>query len=157
MKPRHGHALAGIAILIVVQVGCKQEKPGTHPLLDHNPHRVVTISEVTPPNVSNPCKVDFPVTLLRINKKHTIGWYASDHDYWVFFDNGTPIEDGTKLIKVTQGSPPTDYKVALPSSANGMYFTYAIYDADPGPNPSSSSVPCKRSDDDHDTGVNVKR
>jgi hypothetical protein len=162
MKPHHLNALAGIVFLIATLVGCSRQGVGgggPSRVLDHNPHRVVTISEATAGS-SNPCEVDFPVTLLRVNKNHTIAWYASDHDYWIWFDNGNPVATGPNAaIKVTQGSKTIDYGVgaALPSGTNEMYFTYAIYDVDPGPNPSPSTPTCKSSSDERDTGVNVKR
>ncbi len=148
MKLRHTSLnLLGIIVFIAVQAGCAGS---TRNLLAGNPHRVVTISS-TSPGVSNPCEVDFPVTLLRISKKHTIAWAAADHDYWILFDaaNGSPI--GTNKIKVAKGTQTNPYN---PSSAG--YFMYAIYDFDPSDNP-QGGAPCKLANDDRDTGLNVKR
>lgn len=173
MKLRYSKTLSSVAILMAVQVGCSQHKAagggGTHPMvLDHNPHRVVTISGATPPN-SNPCEVDFPVTLLRIGKHHTIAWYASDHDYWIWFNNLSPLLDPSnpsnphiQKVYVRKGvQPPFDYQVDIPPqnpSPDDMYSTYAIFDADPGPNPDPSETSaCKKSSDERDTGLHVKR
>jgi hypothetical protein len=174
MKLRYSKTLSSVAIFMAVQVGCSQPNGagggGVHPMvLDHNPHRIVTISEsqVTPP-VSNPCEIDFPVTFLRISKHHTIAWYASDHDYWIWFNNLSPLVDPNnpsnpihvQQVYVQKGKKSDyDYNVDIPPQTpppNEMYFTYAIFDADPGPNPSETNA-CKKSSDERDTGVNVKR
>lgn len=164
MKVRQaGVDLAAILILIAVQPACHKEgykegyKAGYQAgqkenILAGNPNRVVTISS-SDKNVSNPCEVDFPVTFLRIKKQHTITWAAEDHDFWVVFDNGSPIGTDNKPIKVASGTvikPPFPITV----SSDG-YFTYAVYDSDPSSNPPPS--PCLPSTADRDTGVIIKR
>jgi len=91
MNPTHAKTLCfiGLAILGVAQVSCSRGKEGE--IIKgfiRGPHRVVTISYSG--GTSGPCEVDYPVTFLRVTK-HTIAWYAADHDYWVYFDNGSPI------------------------------------------------------------------
>ena len=152
MKVRHaGLDLAGILIFVALLPGCHKEGSNTN-ILAGNPHRVVMISSVST-GVSNPCEVDFPVTLLRIGKRHTIAWAAEDHDFWIVFDKvkGSPI--GANNIKITKGANPNDYPVTIPPSA-ADYFMYAVYDSDPNGNPTPK--PCKLATDDHDTGLNVK-
>jgi hypothetical protein len=152
MKARHAsRGVFGIIIFIALQAGCN--KSAQNPtILAGNPHRVVTISSVSPGS-SNPCEVDFPVTLLRVSKKHTIAWAAEDHDYWILFDKtkGSPI--GTDHIKIAKGGQAGPFPITInPSSAE--YFMYAIYDFDPSTNP--RGAPCKLATDDRDTGLNVK-
>jgi hypothetical protein len=174
MKSPYSKALGCVSILVAILVGCSHDNQGAagggaHPmLLDHNPHRVVTISgsQVTPP-VFNPCEVDFPVTFLRITKSHTIAWYASDHDYWIWFNNVSPLVDPSnpsnphvQQVHVQMGKQSHDYDVDIPPQTPPpyeVYFTYAIFDADPGPHPTSETNACKHSSDERDTGVNVKR
>jgi hypothetical protein len=153
MKVRHviGLSLVGIGILIAVESGChKRSGPGSlSNLLAGNPHRVVTISSSSP-NVSNPCEVDFPVTLLKMSKHHTIAWAAQDHDYWIAFDPAkNPI--GSNNIKVAKGNQTDRFDI---TTNKPDYFMYAIYDVDPTNNP--HSTPCKSATDDRDTGLNVK-
>lgn len=161
MKPGHVKALslAGLAVLGLVQVSCSRGEERAEIIRAEaiksfvtGPNRVVTISYSG--GTAGPCEVDFPVTLLRMSK-HTIAWYALDHDYWVYFDNGSPIS-GTKTIYVKQSTPVAYSPAPLPSGINEQYYTYAIYDFQPPVNPSPSAA-CKSSTDDHDTGVNVKR
>jgi hypothetical protein len=151
MKARHaGLGLVGIVFFIALQISCNNQ--GSNPNRPAgNPHRVVTISSAAI-GVSNPCEVDFPVTLLRISKNHTIAWKAEDHDYWIAFDlNKSPI--GANNIKITNGAKSVDFPITIgPSSAD--YFKYAVYDSDPNGNPAPK--PCKLATDDHDTGLNVK-
>ena len=152
MKVRHtGLDLVGILIVIALQPGCHKEGSNAN-ILAGNPHRVVTISSSST-GVSKPCEVDFPVTLLRINKHHTIAWAAEDHDFWIVFDRGKVSPIGTNSIKVTKGATSNDFPVTIsPSAAD--YFMYAVYDSDPSSNP--PPTPCKTATDDHDTGLNVK-
>jgi hypothetical protein len=130
VKPRNVIALGLVAIatLMAIQTGCGRGSISN--VVAGNPHRVVTISSVSP-GVSNPCEVDFPVTLLRISKNHTITWAAEDHDYWILFDrgNGSPI--GANKIFVAKGGRTSQFPITI--------------------------SPCKRADDEHDTGLNVKR
>jgi hypothetical protein len=149
-----------IFILIALQTGGCQSS--NRNFLDSK-DRVVTISAVTPGN-SNPCEVDFPVTLLEMSKNQTIKWFADDSDYWIVFvgrggfDNPIGIV-GKKLKIQKQNSAGPAYKVQLvpaPSTppTNPIYFKYAIYNADPdGP---TKPVACKDADNDRDTGLNVK-
>lgn len=150
MKVRHtGLDLLAILILVAVQLACHKEGPNAN-ILAGNPHRVVTISSSST-GVSNPCEVDFPVTLLRISKRHTIAWAAEDHDFWVVFDpsNGSPI--GANSIKVPSGTETNPFPI---TSSSAGYFMYAVYDSDPSSNPPPK--PCKAAADDRDTGLNVK-
>jgi hypothetical protein len=140
--------LIGVAVLIAIQIACGK---GGQNIAKDNPHRVVTISAVSS-NGSNPCEVDFPVTLLRTSKHHTIAWIGADHEYWIWFDNGFPIVNATNPIHVPNGTSTLAYDVTAPTET---YFTYAIYDSNPGSNPPSNTA-CKKSSDDHDTGLNVK-
>jgi hypothetical protein len=148
-----GLSLVGIGILIAVESGCdKRSGPGSvSNILAGNPHRVVTISSAADSG-SNPCEVDYPVTVLKMSKHHTIAWAAEDHDYWIAFDRvkGSPI--GSNNIKVPKGTQTGRFAIA---TINPDYFIYAIYDVDPTTNP--QSTPCKSATDDHDTGLNVKR
>ena len=148
-----------IVILFALQTsGCQSSK---HNFLDSK-DRVVTISSVTPGN-SNPCEVDFPVTLLEKSKNHTIRWFANDSDYWiVFVANGgfdNPIGIVGRKIYIQNQHSAGPYHVQLvpaPSTphTNPIYFKYAIYNADPdGPTKPDA---CKDADNDHDTGLNVK-
>jgi hypothetical protein len=157
MKSHRTFALgiSSLVILVAVLAGCSRGILGESvESFVRGPHRVVTISYRD--GSSNPCEVDYPVTLLRMSKSHTIAWYADDHDYWVYFDNGFPIVNGTNPIYVKKGAPPKEYSVALPAATPKMYFTYAVYDSSPGMNPSPNAA-CQSATDDHDTGVNVKR
>ena len=163
MKRQHitANGLIIIVIMTALPAGGCCRTPKLNPL--NSKDRVVTISAVNPGN-SNPCEVDFPVTLLKKNKNHTIKWVAEDHDYWIVFDpNGaftSPIGSiGTHKIKVSPGSPMGPYPIALtppPSTPppSSVYFTYWIYDKDPDTVPPSQA--CKKSSDERDTGLNVK-
>lgn len=147
--------ISSLVILVAVIAGCSRGILGESvKTFIRGPHRVVTISSRD--GSSNPCEVDYPITLLRMRKSHTIAWYADDHDYWVYFDNGSPIVQGTNPIYVQRGATPTNYSVTLPAASQKMYFTYAVYDSPPGLNPSPNAA-CQSATDDHDTGVNVKR
>jgi hypothetical protein len=98
--------------------------------------------------------VDFPVTLVRYSKKHAITWQSEDNDYWIKFDSGgSPIDPSNKSIRVPGGG--SNGPNLIPRSAALKYYQYAIYLADPDAN--SQAPVCKKADDDHDTGVNVKR
>jgi hypothetical protein len=151
--------LPAIVILIGLQTGgCQGSKRN---FLDSK-DRVVTISSVTPGN-SNPCEVDFPVTLLEKGKNHSITWFADDSDYWIVFvgtggfDNPIGIV-GKKLTIQKQHSAGPYYVQLVPAPStpptNPIYFKYAIYNADPdGP---TRPVACKDADNERDTGLNVK-
>jgi hypothetical protein len=145
MKVRY-LALAPLGVILAMQVGCQSQS--TRDFFKSRPHRIVTISLVTPGDTSA-CEVDFPVALLRNSKHHTIAWAAEDHDYWIYFPNGNPV--GVNSIKVPNGGQTQAFNPSTPG-----YFMYAIYDSDPGPNPSPNAA-CKKADDDRDTGLNVKR
>ena len=150
MKVRNtGLGLVGILILIALQPGCRKEGSNAN-ILAGNPHRVVTISS-SATGVSNPCEVDFPVTLLKINKHHTIAWAAEDHDFWIVFDRSTGSPIGTNSIKVDSGTQTSRFPI---TSSSAGYFMYAVYDSDPSSNP--PPTPCKAATDDRDTGLNVK-
>jgi hypothetical protein len=146
-----GLGLVGIGILATVLTGCHRRSgsDSTANILAGNPHRVVIISSSSP-GVSNPCEVDFPVTLLKISKHHTIRWAAQDHDFWIVFPAENPI--GSNNIKVPSGSKTDRFKI---TASDPYYFMYAIYDVDPVAHP--GSAPCKTASDDRDTGLNVKR
>jgi hypothetical protein len=139
--------LVGIVILLAVQSGCDSSHSK---FVTAHPNRVVSISSVTPGS-SNPCEVDFPVTLLRKGKHHTIAWAAEDHDYWIKFDSGSPI--GLTQIKVANGTQAGPYPISI-SLTSPIYFMYSIYDVDPTSNPTATA--CKAAADDRDTGLNVK-
>jgi hypothetical protein len=152
MKERHtGLDLAGIFIIILIalQPSCHKEGSNAN-ILAGNPHRVVTISSSST-GVSNPCEVDFPVTLLRISKQHTIAWAAEDHDFWIAFDPSKRTPIGTNNIKVASGTQTSAFPI---TSSSAGYFMYAVYDSDPSSNPSAK--PCKVATDERDTGLNVK-
>jgi hypothetical protein len=113
-------------------------------------HRVVTIT-LTTPNVLTTCGVDFPVAVVSKAKHQTIAWAAEDNEFWVVFDDAAgPI--GNKTIDVTKDNVTDDMPIT-PSVAP-YYFKYAIYAVNPASMP--TPTPCKASDDDHDTGLNVK-
>jgi hypothetical protein len=151
--------IIGVACMGML-IGCARtsnppSEPSAPKLVDGNPHRVVTIASVTP-GTSNPCEVDYPVTLLRMGKHHTISWKGSDHAYWVQFNSQSPI--GPTTISVPNGSKTSDYPITViftDPHTTEVYFTYSIYDVDPNTTP--TPTPCKKWDDDRDTGVNVKR
>jgi hypothetical protein len=112
-------------------------------------HRVVTISLTTPKNLSV-CEVDFPVAVVSKVKHQTIAWAAEANEFWVVFDDASgPV--GNKTIDVPMDNLTEDMPIT--PSVNPYYFKYAIYSVDPH---SSGATPCKASDDDHDTGLNVK-
>jgi len=139
-----------LASIFIVEAGCKN--PQNPNILAANPHRVVTISSVSP-GASNPCEADFPVTLLTRHKNQTIAWAAADHDYWIQFANGSPIGADNINIKVPSKGHTDRYSIA-PTVTVPQYYMYAIYDVDPTTN--SSAKACKAANDDHDTGLNVK-
>jgi hypothetical protein len=152
MKSCHVKALSLIAVIIVaIQTGCHRDAKVVN--FAAKKDRVVIISPVTA-GVSNPCEVDFPVTLLRVSKKHTMAWAAEDYDYWVVFPSGNPFGI-SNTIAVPKGTQTNPFPIAInPSSP--IYFMYAIYDFDPGAYPDPNKA-CKRADDDRDTGLNVKK
>lgn len=152
MKPHiKALRLVGMIILVAAESGCDSLHRS---LVTDHPHRLVTISSATSTS-SNPCEVDFPVTLLRKSKNHTIAWFAADHDYWIKFDpvNGTPSPISLPVIKISKGSQTTDYPISI-SPTSEIYFMYSVYDVDPTTTP--PPAPCKLDTDDHDTGLNVK-
>jgi len=121
-----------------------------------NPHRLVTIS--VSKEDPQKCEVDYPSVLVRSSKHHTIAWAAEDNEYWIKFDaGGSPIDPANRAIDVPRGSqtsPPFD----IPDTATLKYYKYAIYTSNPDTNPANPPpTPCKNADDDHDTGLNVKR
>jgi hypothetical protein len=140
--------LVGVSILLSMQIGCRAK----HRLVVSNPDRTVTISVDV--DHAGKCEVDFPVTLVRASKHHSITWGSEDNNYWIKFDSGgSPIDPSNKSISIpglgSNGPNP------IPPSATIKYYKYAIYLADPDTN--SNAPECKAADDDHDTGVNVKR
>lgn len=143
--------LVGASLLITTQVGCGTQGPSKRPLVS-NPHRLVTISVNVDDN--SKCEVDYPVALLRKSKKHDITWGSEDHDYWIKFDSGgSPFDPSNTAIKVPGNSTAGPYGISSTAAYN--YYKYAIYFANPDGNPQAAV--CKTADDDHDTGVNVKR
>jgi hypothetical protein len=155
MKTRHVKALSLITVIAAaIQIGCHRDARVVN--FAAKKDRVVTISPVTT-GVSKPCEVDFPVTLLRKSKNHTMSWAAEDFDYWIVFVNGNPFgtSDIIKVPKDGQTIPP--FPIAIdPDPIVGNYFKYAIYDFQPGSNPDPKKA-CKGADDERDTGLNVKR
>lgn len=142
-------ALTLLVTMVTLLVGCPKNHHHLVGFFKSRPHRVVTISLATPGDLSV-CEVDFPVSLLRMAKRHTIAWAAEDHDYWIVFDASTPNPlPTTEPIYVQQGTQTANLPIA--GSTSG-YYMYAIYDADP-----RISQPCKTARDDRDTGLNVKR
>src|ERR1700679_3719610 len=114
-----------------------------------NPNRVVTISPVTAGDFRT-CEVDFPVSLLRIGKHHTIAWAGDSHEYWVVFENAPgPLAAAPILpIHVPQDASTGPYSLAQSNSEK--YYKYAIYYLEPTANPNAI---CKTADDDRDTGL----
>ncbi len=153
MKARHVKALSLITVIVAAtQIGCHRDAKVVN--FAAKKDRVVTISPVTT-GVSNPCEVDFPVTLLRASKKHTMAWAAEDYDYWVVFTNNNPF--GTyNTIKVPKDSETNPYPITIDPASLPIYYTYAIYDFDPGLKPDPNKA-CKQAADDRDTGLNVKK
>jgi hypothetical protein len=164
MKLLHAKVLGLVVAgsLLAVPAGCGRRLfeggPTVKQVIRNSKNRVVTISYRQ--GSSGACEVDYPITLLWISKGHTITWVAADHDYYIFFDNGFPIVNATNPIHVPQGGNAGPFTVTIPPptppTIPKMYFTYAVYDVPPGPNPSPSAA-CQTAADDHDTGVNVKR
>jgi len=155
MKARHVKVLGLITVIAAaIQTGCPRGAKVIN--FTAKKDRVVTISPVTK-GVSNPCEVDFPVTLLRKSKNHTMSWAAEDYDYWVVITTGSPNPFGTvNKIKVPMNSVTPVFPVTIDQSYLPIYYTYAIYDFDPGDNPDQGKA-CKRADDERDTGLNVKK
>lgn len=144
--------LAGTGALVTFLVGCGHfhgSRPTAEQVLKNSHNREVVISPQKPGS-SSPCEVNFPVTLLRTSKKHTIAWVAEDYDYWVKFVAQSPI--GEITVKVPKDKMAGPFQVPVQPD---YYFMYAIYDMDPDANPQAK--PCKTADDDRDTGLNVKR
>jgi len=157
MKPSHAKflALLGTVVLGAIQSGCKPSPVGPSPAAVPvgNPDRLVTIS----PGSGGACEVDYPVASLKQNQKpkHTISWATESGPYWILFDNrqgglGSPIDPSNKPIKVAPTAGKFDVEAASPN-----YYKYAIYTSDPSATP--QPPPCKDFDNDHDTGLNVKR
>jgi hypothetical protein len=134
-------------IVASIQIGCGRSVQVN--TTRDNPHRHITIS--VSPDDPTKCEVDYPVVVLRMKKKHTIVWTSADNQYYVKFDNNSIPVGNSNVISVSPGAGGTgDLSIAV-SQPN--YFQYAIYSSDPAQNPNSI---CKRSDDDRDTGLNVK-
>jgi hypothetical protein len=182
MNPGQTKALCliGVGILTALQFGCRRaSEPGAGAIYQgkvvDKPDRVVTISQsLEPPQPGHPqsCEVDFPIVVLRIQKSHKIAWAALDQaqDYWVVFDKGNananngnksnPIGNDTIYVQHTNQTSNFDITISLSPAVDESYFKYAIYSFDPSKAPPASNptgYPCKTADDDHDTGVNVKR
>jgi hypothetical protein len=153
MKVRHAKALGLITIIAsALSTGCGDHKLAPTPFVKI--HRVVTISLVTD-NDPSACEVDYPVALLRWGRNHTMNWVSADHAYWLFFPSGSPMGRGY-TIPISAGGNTGDLSpVAKPASPT--YYKYAIYSQDPGPGPTPVGNPCKDADDQHDTGLNVKK
>jgi hypothetical protein len=169
MNPRSVKFLGSLAmcVLVVSLGGCRSwfgETAGQ--IIKESKHRVVTISYAT--GSSGPCEVDFPVSLARMGK-HTIAWAAADHDYWIRWETKStttppsvvagpnPLVGAPDVIYVQTPHETQAYDVTLPTALTQKYFTYAIYDSNPGSSFPAPQPPCKAYDDDHDTGLNVKR
>jgi hypothetical protein len=170
MNPRFARFLGPLAmcVLVVSLGGCRRWFGQTAgQIIEDSKHRVVTISYTT--GSSGPCEVNFPVSLARVNK-HTIAWVAADHDYWIRWEAKStttppsvvaglnPLVSAPNVIYVPAAvHTPQAYDVTLPTILSEWYFTYAIYDSDPGSSFPAPQPPCKAYDNDRDTGLNVKR
>ena len=164
MKPLTAKALSpfAVVVLVLLQAGCCRSQ-NQKTVLDSK-DRVVTISASSPPTSNNPhpCEVDFPVTLLRTSKKHTITWNSADTEYWILFDktsSGFTTPVGSSSIYIRTGGTTGSLHINLvPPPAtpptSSIYFTYAIYNSNPNNVPKPE--PCKSSTDERDTGLNVK-
>ena len=158
--------LVGIVTLALLQAGCcrrlneislieKIVRNTNDRVVRDTKDKVVTIS-VSLDDASK-CDVDYPVTFLRIRKDHTITWASADQRYFVLFQgNVVPVgtTSGTsRNIPVPAGGDTGRLIIKIDPSQAG-YFQYAIYTVDPIKNPTAN--PCKKYDEDHDTGLNVK-
>lgn len=147
-----GFALVGIVGLVIAfEIGLHLT---TAPPLSRNPNnRLITISASPAPDTGK-CEVDFPVAFLRYNHNHTVRWASNDNKYWISFvtPDGHPAESPLitdKPVVIEAHGKSAMYNV----KPQANYYMYAIFDHDPATN---SSNPCKRADDERDTGLNIK-
>lgn len=113
--------------------------------------RLVTI-EVSPDDATK-CEVDFPVAFMRIKSNKKIAWASDDNAYTVRFvslngvnSNATPFTSQGDIAVPVHGNSGTQ---TLQDLAPVGYYEYEILNA--------KNQVCKPADDDHDTGLNIKR
>lgn len=149
MRTRRFVSFAWFAVLacIIALVSCK-ERLATY---SFNSNRLVTI-EISPDDATK-CEVDFPVAFMRMRNNNRIGWASADNAYTVHFVSyaGGPSPASPFIsqadIPVPAGGKSTLQQ--LQTGGSGGYYEYEIHD--------SQNNVCKPADDDHDTGLNIKR
>jgi hypothetical protein len=92
------------------------------------------------------CEVDYPIAVVYMSK-HYPRWSSADHEYWIHFAKGSPFP--VDIIDV----PSHGISRQLDITGLPKYYTYEILSADSN----GGQKICKAADDDHDTGLNVKR
>ncbi|MBV9625062.1 MAG: hypothetical protein JOZ14_13905 [Acidobacteria bacterium] len=145
------HIGFGAFLIIALVVGYE----AGHVRLVNSKERIVTISFS---DKAGKCGVDYPVLVVK-SKVHSIQWKSTDKRYYVSFLNlGGSAPQNYTVPGQAPLMPPEDPVIVDGQSrkyvvnGNGYYY-YAIFTHAPT---SGSNDPCKRADDDHDTGLNVK-
>jgi hypothetical protein len=133
-------------ICISAFVSCKQQLA----TYTFKSDRLVTI-QVSPDDPKK-CDADFPVTFMRVHDNNKVGWASDDNAYTVHFVGYTggpspqnPFNPTLDTVQVPAGGKSPLQK--LQNRAAG-YYRYEILDA--------NNNRCKKADDDHDTGLNIK-
>jgi hypothetical protein len=153
--------LALIGFGIAFGVGRYFQRPATRP----NNTRCITVFAGS---TAGKCYVDYPVAVLHYTDQDTdrVQWFSNDDKYSVTFLNIAPPPGYPPLPTnppYTPESPlappqePVYFDSSNPSGAFNVkhkdkYYYYAIFDLT-----HPTTIPCKVSTDDQDTGLNVKR
>jgi hypothetical protein len=142
MKPRR-FGLTIATSCLVLAIGCSKqgENGGSRGKKD----RLITIQA----GGTLGCEVDYPVAVTYIGR-HYPRWISKDNEYWIHFVGGSPFSPINNIDVPTHGKSPQ-----LDITGPPNYYKYEIWSQ-----PDSASTPhktCKDADDDHDTGLNVKR
>jgi hypothetical protein len=142
MKPRLA-CLTIVASCLILATGCsKQDEGGGRP--GGKIDRVITVQA----GGTLGCEVDYPVAVMYI-AKHYPRWISNDNEYWIHFVGVSPFS--VDPIDVPTHGKSRQLDITGPPN----YYKYEIWSQ-----PDSASTPhkiCKGADDDHDTGLNVKR
>jgi hypothetical protein len=86
-------------------------------------------------------------------------WVSADNEYWVHFtDPGNPFAPGNDPIDVPPHGKSQQLAITVPDAEipqGGKYYKYEIWNQ--YNSATNAHTKCKDADDDHDTGLNIKR